>query len=136
MSRFVALLDGEPGAFGVVVPDLPGCTSAGETVEGALTNAIEAVRLWIEDAEADGEAVPEPTAAEMLRRDSTVAEAIAGGAILAFVPLMRESGRATKVNLSLDAGMLDAIDAEAKRRGLTRSAFLASAAREAIVRGT
>ncbi len=42
------------------------------------------------------------------------------------------SGRPVKANLSLDAGLLDAIDEAAKRRGLTRSAFLASAAREKI----
>jgi predicted RNase H-like HicB family nuclease len=135
MSRYVALVDGEPGSFGVVVPDLPGCTSAGETVEAALTNAVEAVRLWVEDAEADGEAIPEPQPIEVLRHDPSIADDIAGGAVLAFVPLLRESGRAARVNLSIDAGMLDAIDAEAKRRGLTRSAFLASAARDAIVRG-
>jgi hypothetical protein len=34
--------------------------------------------------------------------------------------------------LSLDAGLLDAIDEAAKAHGLTRSAFLASAAREKI----
>jgi predicted RNase H-like HicB family nuclease len=135
MSRYVAIVDGKPGAFGVVVPDLPGCTSAGDTIEAALTNAVEAVRLWVEDAEADGESIPEPRPVEALRNDPSVAEDIVGGTVLAFVPLLRESGRATRVNLSLDAGMLDAIDAEAKRRGLTRSAFLASAARDAIVRG-
>ncbi len=135
MSRYVAIVDGEPGAFGVVVPDLPGCTSAGDTIEAALLNAVEAVRLWVEDAEADGETIPQPQSVEALRRVPAIAEDIASGAVLSFVPLLRESGRATRVNLSLDAGMLDAIDAEAKRRGLTRSAFLASAAREAIVRG-
>lgn len=80
MSRFVVVLDGESGAFGVVVPDLPGCTSAGETIDGALINVAEAIRLWIEDAEADGEAVPQPTPAENLRHDPAVAEAIAGAA--------------------------------------------------------
>ncbi|RUV56524.1 ribbon-helix-helix protein, CopG family, partial [Mesorhizobium sp. M1A.F.Ca.IN.022.02.1.1] len=37
-----------------------------------------------------------------------------------------------RANLSLDAGLLAAIDTEASRRGLTRSAFIASAAREKI----
>jgi metal-responsive CopG/Arc/MetJ family transcriptional regulator len=43
-----------------------------------------------------------------------------------------DSGRAVRANLSLDAGLLDAIDEAAKAHGLTRSAFLASAAREKI----
>jgi predicted RNase H-like HicB family nuclease len=62
MTFYVALIDGEGGAFGVVVLDLPGCTSAGGTVEEALRNAAEAAPLWRDDARADGEVIPEPRA--------------------------------------------------------------------------
>ncbi len=48
--RYVALIDGEAGAYGVIVPDLPGCTSGGAATDEALRNAVEAVRLWAEDA--------------------------------------------------------------------------------------
>jgi predicted RNase H-like HicB family nuclease len=130
MARYVALVDGKPGTFGVVVPDLPGCTSGGATVEAALRNAIEAVSLWVEDARADNEKIPQPRSAEKLRADPDVAAALAHGGILAYVPLVLEAGRPVKANLSLDAGLLEAIDEAAERRGLTRSAFLASAARE------
>jgi predicted RNase H-like HicB family nuclease len=132
MARYVALVDGKPGAFGVVIPDLPGCTSGGATVDEALRNAVEAVTLWIEDARADGENIPPPRPAEKLRADPEVAAALARGGVLAYVPLVLDSGRPVKANLSLDAGLLDAIDEAAERRGLTRSAFLASAAREKI----
>jgi hypothetical protein len=67
-----------------------------------------------------------------LRADPEVAAALAEGAALAIVPLLLDSGRAVRANLSLDAGLLDAIDEAAKAHGLTRSAFLASAAREKI----
>jgi predicted RNase H-like HicB family nuclease len=132
MARYVAIVDGKPGAFGVVVPDLPGCTSGGASVDKALRSAVEAVSLWVEDARADGETVPKPRSAEKLRGDPEVAAALAHGAILAYVPLVLDAGRPVKANLSLDAGLLDAIDEAAERRGLTRSAFLASAAREKI----
>jgi predicted RNase H-like HicB family nuclease len=132
MARYVAIVDGEPGTFGVVVPDLPGCTSGGKTVDEALRNAVEAVTLWVEDARADGEKVPKPRSAEKLRADRDVADALAQGGVLAYVPLVRDAGRPAKANLSIDAGLLDAIDEAAARRGLTRSAFLASAAREKI----
>jgi predicted RNase H-like HicB family nuclease len=132
MSRYVAIVDGKPGAFGVVIPDLPGCTSGGPTVDAALRNTVEAVSLWVEDARADGEKIPKPRSAEKLRDDPVVVEAIAQGGILAYVPVVRDTGRPVKANLSLDAGLLDAIDQAAERRGLTRSAFLASAAREKI----
>jgi predicted RNase H-like HicB family nuclease len=132
MARYVAIVDGTPGAYGVVVPDLPGCTSGGATIDEALSNAVEAVTLWVEDARADGEKVPKPRPAEKLRNDPDVVAAIADGGVLAYVPLVLNAARPVKANLSLDAGLLNAIDEAAERRGLTRSAFLASAAREKI----
>jgi predicted RNase H-like HicB family nuclease len=91
--RYVALVDGRPGAYGVVVPDFPGCTSAAATTDLALRRAVEAVRLWAEDAIADGEKLPKPRSAEAVRRDPEVAAALARGAVLAFVPLLRDAGR-------------------------------------------
>ena len=132
MTRYVALVDGEAGAYGVIVPDLPGCTSGGATTDDALHHAIEAVRLWAEDAIADGEELPAPRSAEALRADPKIAAAIAAGAALAIVPLLIDLGRPAKANLSIDAGLLAAIDEAAAARGLTRSAFLAGAAREKI----
>jgi predicted RNase H-like HicB family nuclease len=133
MPRYIALIDGKPGAYGVVVPDLPGCTSGGKTIDAALRNAIEALRLWAEDARADGEALPRPRSIEQIRRE--VAPALADGAVLAVVPLLLDTGRPAKANLSVDAGLLEAIDEAAEAHGLTRSAFIASAAREKITRG-
>ena len=132
MARYVAIVDGSPGAYGVVVPDLPGCTSAGSTIDKALRNAVEAVTLWVEDARADGEKIPKPRPAEKLRNDPEVGAALVAGGVLAYVPLVLDAARPVKANLSLDAGLLNAIDEAAERRGLTRSAFLASAAREKI----
>src|SRR5438105_2177732 len=86
MSRYFALIDGKAGAYGVVVPDLPGCTSGGATTDEALRNAVSAVRLWAEDALADGERLPQPRSAEQMRADPEVAEAISDGAALAIVP--------------------------------------------------
>ena len=131
----MALLDGKAGAYGLTVPDLPGCTSGGSTTDEALRNAVEAVRLWAEDATADGEALPQPRSVETLRSDPGIAEAIAEGAALAIVPLLLDTGRPAKANLSIDAGLPAAIDEAAKARGLTRSAFLATAAREKIESG-
>jgi len=135
MSRYIALIDGKAGAYGVVVPDLPGCTSAGKTTDEALRNAVEAVRLWAEDARAEGERLPKPRSLESLRKDPGFRAALREGAALAIVPLLLDSGRPAKANLSLDAGLLQAIDEAAEAHGLTRSAFIASAAREKIISG-
>lgn len=101
-------------------------------MDDALTHAAEAIRLWAEDALADGEKLPKPRSAEQIRKDKDVAKALAHGAALAVVPLIMDSGRPAKANLSLDSGLLNAIDEAAASRGLTRSSFLASAAREKI----
>jgi predicted RNase H-like HicB family nuclease len=124
MARYTALIDGEAGAYGVVIPDLPGCTAMGDTVERALINAVAAVRDWIEVADAHGDSVAKPRPIEALRRDVDVAEALIAGATLASVPHIRETGRPAKANLSIDDGILAAIDEEAGRQKLTRSAFI------------
>jgi predicted RNase H-like HicB family nuclease len=52
----------EPGtentAYGVVVPDLPGCFSAGDTLDEAMNNAREAIAFWCESVIEDGETIP------------------------------------------------------------------------------
>ena len=52
----------EPGnettAWGVVVPDLPGSFSAGDTMEEAMTQAEEAIAAWIGAAIDDGQDIP------------------------------------------------------------------------------
>ncbi|MBV6320448.1 type II toxin-antitoxin system HicB family antitoxin [Duganella violaceipulchra] len=53
----------EPGdathAFSVVIPDLPGCFSAGDTLDEAIDNAGEAAELWLETVIAEGGDVPQ-----------------------------------------------------------------------------
>ena len=75
---------------------------------------------------------PHPASFEEIAKEPDVAEALREGAALAIVPLLIETGRPVKANLSLDAWLLAAIDDAAAARGLTRSAFLSSAAREKI----
>lgn len=135
MARYVALIDGEQGAYGVVFPDCPGCTAMGESLDAALINAGDALAEWVADEAVDGRAAPAPRTVEAARADPEVAEAIAAGAALVIVPLIVETGRPARANLSLDAGLLAAIDEAATAHGLTRSAFLASAARDKIAAG-
>ncbi len=84
---------------------------------------------WVDVTENGSGKIPRPSTLETLRRDSDIKAALASGAGLATVPLIRETGRPVKANLSLDSGVLDAIDAEALRRKLTRSAFIEMLAR-------
>ncbi len=132
MARYIALIDGEAGAYGVAFPDCPGCTAMGETVDEALSHGAEALREWMADRVAAGLAPPEARAADAILSDPAEAEAVEG-AVMASVPLFLDAGRAVRVNLSLDAAALAMIDEAAGKRGLTRSAFLVSAARDKVL---
>ena len=63
-----------------------------------------------------------------------MAASVETGAVLFAVPLLADAGRTVRINISLDKALVDRIDAAAAARGLTRSAFLAQAAREKIGR--
>ena len=130
--RYVAFLhdDDEPGV-GISFPDFPGCVSDGETVDDALRRGAEALSFHVEGMMADGEPIPQPRSLHDIRADETLAE-WRDGATIAFVPLILDRGSPRRVNVSLDVGLLSAIDEEARRRGMTRSAFLSSAARNEI----
>lgn len=127
MTRYIALVDGEPGAYGVVIPDCPGCYGMGDTIEDALDNAAEGLRDWMEAIEAGGGSAPVPRSVEAIR-----AEAEAPDATFATVPLIRHLGRPVKANLSLDSGVLAAIDATAGRLGVTRSAMVEMLAKSGL----
>jgi len=131
--HYVGLIEHDKGSlYGVRFPDLPGCYSAGKSAAEAAENAIEAVRLWAADALDSDESLPLARELDELVADADIKNALAQGAIATLVPLYVERGRTTRVNISLDVGTLAAIDDAAGRRGLTRSGFVAEAAREKI----
>lgn len=128
MNYFYAVVHkDEDSAYGVTFPDLPGCHSAADRVEDVLQNACDALELWFQDAK---EIKP-------MRLDQAHAAAsrdLAQGAFLIAVPRIANDHRVVRVNVSLERGILDAIDRAASERGLTRSAFIAEAARNSIER--
>jgi predicted RNase H-like HicB family nuclease len=63
----------EPGnaktAWGVVVPDLPGCFSAADSgIDEAIDNAKESIELWIETAIDAGQNIPKPSSIAELQK--------------------------------------------------------------------
>lgn len=132
MTRYIALVDGENGAYGVTFPDLPGCVAMGDILEEAVNNAAEVLRDWVEVTEARGLIVPPPTPSELLRKRPDFVEAMKEGATVVFVPLIRNAGSYKKVNLSLDVGVLAAIDEGAANHGVTRSAMVEMLAKSAL----
>ena len=133
MKQYIAVVEKDPdSAFGIWFPDVEGCFSAGDTLEEASANAAAALRQHVEALESAGRAVPLARSMDDVLRDKDVRKAVSGSAILLVVPLLSDAGRTVRINVSLDKGLVDQIDAAASKRGLTRSAFLAQAAREKI----
>jgi predicted RNase H-like HicB family nuclease len=131
--RYIAFIHKEPDSiYGVNFPDMPGCISAGDTIDEAVRNAVEALSGHVRMLEADGDPVPSPRDFDAIMNDPELAED-RDGAMTTVVPLIRDRGSTTRINVSFDLGLLEAIDATAPERGQTRSAFLASAARKDIV---
>ena len=126
-----SLVVGKDGAWGVVIPDFPGCHGGGATVEEAVQDATSALSEFASLMIRDGEKVPAPRSIDEVLNEynSRTGEKRAGGV---YIPLIVERGQMVRANLSIDAGLLQAIDDEAKRRGITRSAFMTNAAREKI----
>ncbi|MGL4490661.1 MAG: type II toxin-antitoxin system HicB family antitoxin [Rhizobiaceae bacterium] len=130
--RYIAFIHKEPDScYGVSFPDLPGCISAGDTLDEAVANAVEALSGHVRMMHMDGDLVAAPRTIEEIIADQSLAED-REGAIISAIALVQDRGSSTRINVSLDLGLLEAIDAEARSRKQTRSAFLASAARREL----
>ena len=116
----------EPGsatsAFGVIVPDLPGCFSAGDSLDEALSGAEEAVAAWIDAALDAGEAIPPPSSLDTLRNNPDFADWALG--VVAVDPALLDD-TTERVNITLPRRVLKRLDALARAAGESRSGFIA-----------
>mgnify|MGYP003388255806 FL=1 len=125
MRPYIALIHKDPGSqFGVSFPDLPGLITAGKTMDEARSLAAEALAFHLEGLTEDGEPIPEPATIEAIMAERENRDAVA---ILVDAP--KAAGKSIRINITLPADVLDAIDRYAEEHGLTRSGFLARAAR-------
>jgi predicted RNase H-like HicB family nuclease len=123
---YPAVVEQVSDGFAVSFPDLPGCVSAGDTMEDLAANAEAALAFHIRGMIEDRETIPVPTPLEQLQADPEVTE-YARILVRAELP-----GRAVRVNITMEEGLLAAADAAAQQQGMTRSAFLADAVRGAL----
>lgn len=118
---YVHLGDAEH-AHGVTFPDFPGCFAAADEwgdLPGAVQEAAEA------HFAGDDAPIPEPTALEQLAADPEYQ----GGVWMLFdIDLSKLRSKAVRLNISLPERLVQQIDAAARQRRMSRSAFLALAA--------
>ena len=109
-------------AYGVVVPDLPGCFSAGDTLDEALVNAKEAILLHLEGLLDEKEAIPAPHPLE-----EHVKKRQWKGWTWALVEadLSEIDDKIERINITLPRRVLRVIDDAAKRAGESRSGYIA-----------
>ena len=123
----------EPGtdtsAWGVAVPDLPGCFSAGDTLDEAMANARQAIDPHVEIMIEDGAPIPIARPLAVIQADPAYT-----GWVWAVVdvPVEKYLGPAEKINITVPRMVLARIDEYAKSQGMSRSGFLVEAARTAM----
>ena len=124
--RFPIVIHKDEGsAYGVTVPDLPGCFSGGDTLEEALTTSQEAILSHIEVLLMDGHAVPKRRPIEEHRSNEDYADGVWA---LVDADVSKLSGKRVRVNITLPERVLAIVDEAAKREGETRSGLLVRAA--------
>lgn len=125
MRSYIGLIHKEPGSdYGVSFPDFPGVATAGTDLDDARRMAEEALALHVEGMVEDGEAIPEPSSLEQVMADADNMDAVA-----VLIPLKNQARKSVRLNITLPEDVLREIDAYAEAHGLTRSGFLAQAAR-------
>jgi predicted RNase H-like HicB family nuclease len=128
--RYPVVLHSDNGIrWGVTVPDLPGCFSAGDSMDEALESVIEAIDLHLEGVTEEGGNVPVP---RPIGEHHANPDFEGGTWALVEIAPSKYDGRAEKINITLPRRLLAKVDDYAKSHGLTRSGFLVQAAERAI----
>lgn len=129
--RYPIVLHTDDGtSYGVTVPDVPGCFSAGETLDDALDMAVEAITGHIEILVEDSEDAPLPQSLAAHKDNPDFADGV-----WAFVDidLTQFSWKTSKINATLPDRLIHKIDAQVdKGKYKSRSAFLAEVAMQEL----
>jgi len=128
--RYPVVIHKDPDSdYGVTVPDLSGCFSAGETLDESLDQAVEAIECHLEGMLLDDEAIPTPRTIEYHCNNPDYE----GGVwAVVTVDLSKLSGKTKRVNITLPERVLTLMDRYAAEYGDSRSGFITQAALEYI----
>ncbi len=132
MRYSVAIHKDKDSCYGVSVPDIPGCFSAGESLDEALKSVEEAISSHLEILAEDGELAPTPSLVDDFVNDDQYA-----GATWAYVEIDVSAflGRSEKASVTLPKLLITQIDEVVKKGGAkSRSAFLADSAIKSLGR--
>ena len=124
---YPAMFEKTADGYSVFFPDLPGCVSAGKSLEHAFMEAHDALGLHLAGMHEDGQTPPAPSVIETLENDGPENGEGIAAVMLVGVNVPEKTRR---INITLDEAIIERID----RLTGNRSRFLADAAREALDR--
>jgi predicted RNase H-like HicB family nuclease len=126
----LAIHKDEDSCYGVTIPDIPGCFSAGNTIDEAIENAQEAITDHLEILAEDDIFAP---VASKIEDHMGNDEFIGATWFLADVDVSAFLGKTEKASVTLPKLLIKKIDQlVAKGAAKSRSAFLADSAVKAI----
>lgn len=131
MARVVMLVHEEDGAYGASFPDFPGATTVAGDLDTLYRKAAEVLAFHVGGMVEDGNDIPVPRTLEALWRDPAF-RADSEGALIGLVEADLP-GKAVRVNVTIEEGLLRRIDQAALASGESRSGFLAQAAKARLL---
>jgi predicted RNase H-like HicB family nuclease len=129
MANYIGVVHKDADSdYGVSFPDFPGCITAGSTIDEASDMAHEALQFHIEGMIGNGYEIPAPSSLESIMADPDFSDGIA----YMVVSVSDKKSRTVRINVTVPDTVLKKVDEEAKKRGVSRSAFLVDAAQNSI----
>lgn len=119
---YTAIVERTETGFSAYFPDVPGCVSAGRTEQEVFENAEEALSLHLGEMARAGEVIPGRS--DVIPPDPEIEE------FCRFNARVELPGKAIRLNITMDEGLVAAID----RVASNRSSFLTEAARTALAK--
>jgi predicted RNase H-like HicB family nuclease len=124
--RYLAVIHKDSDSdYGVTIPDLPGCFSAGSTIDEAMDMAREAILCHIEGLLVDEVEIPVPLPMEVHQQNPDYRD---GVFVLIEIDPSAISGEVRRINITMPERILARLDRYVAVNGGNRSAVLTEAA--------
>ena len=130
---FLVFLPVIEGGYAILSPDFPEIASQGDTLEECMAMGADALAIVSEEYTKARRTLPEPSDMVLARafaaRETDDSVDLGREPILQLFQAPNVDMTPVKISISLPKAELEAIDAKARRLGMTRSGLLASAAK-------
>lgn len=127
MNYIAVIHKDQDTGYGASFPEVGGCTAVSDTLEGIIEEAKNALSLYLETLKELGRDIPEPKGIDYVLKNSVKT----GFVMVAMIPVILNDN-VVRINITVPERYLHRIDEAAKRKNMSRSAFLTEAALQSI----